>query len=164
MIFTSLLFSALAAVNLVLWPAWQLWRSVSTRSEDSEAVELVRMEVEELVTELDWSGSVWRHSGCHGTAPLTEARNQLTSSIRGRAAQGRDLGSPSSTPPTSPSSSTLSPSTFSTLSPSLAALNPSLRRFCCSCQQQNAVHRWNKVCSQLNFHVSNCLMWKCGWI
>jgi len=28
------------------------------RSEDSEAVELVRMEVEELVTELDWSGSV----------------------------------------------------------------------------------------------------------
>ena len=28
------------------------------RSEDSEAVELVTMEVEELVTELDWSGSV----------------------------------------------------------------------------------------------------------
>ena len=74
MIFTSLQFSALAGVNLVLWPAWQLCRSVSTRSEDSEAVELVRMEVEELVTELDWSGSVWRHSGCHGTAPLTEAR------------------------------------------------------------------------------------------
>ena len=90
--------------------------------------------------------------------------NQLTSSIRGRAAQGRDLGSPSSTPPTSPSSSTLSPSTMSTLSPSLAALTPSLRWFCCSCQQQNAVHRWNKVCSQLNFHLSTSQMLKCGWI